>query len=114
MTARTAPARGRMIEERGFSFVVAEGDWLDCWDVHRSVILARGAPEDPQAVLDAYRRRPTWMWANAETGHFCRWLRARNEALPAGERAGFYGLDVYRIRSQCSGLQVGGEVDFSA
>lgn len=46
----------RLIEERGFSFVAVEGDWPDCWDVHRSVTLARGAPEDPQMVLDAYRR----------------------------------------------------------
>ncbi|GAA3429526.1 hypothetical protein GCM10018953_67100 [Streptosporangium nondiastaticum] len=87
----------RLIEERGFSFVAVEGDWPDCWDVHRSVTLARGAPEDPQMVLDAYRRWPTWMWANAETSRFCRWLRARNAALPAGERAGFYGLDVYSM-----------------
>ncbi|WP_326823828.1 erythromycin esterase family protein [Streptosporangium sp. NBC_01756] len=87
----------RLVEERGFSFVAVEGDWPDCWEVNRSVMLADGAPEDPQEVLDAYRRWPTWMWANLETAHFCRWLRDRNAGLPPGERAGFYGLDVYSL-----------------
>ncbi|MDP9867060.1 MULTISPECIES: erythromycin esterase family protein [Streptosporangium] len=87
----------RLVEERGFSFVAVEGDWPDCWQVHRSVTLADGSPEDPTRALDAYRRWPTWMWANAETAHFCRWLRERNALRPTGERVGFYGLDVYSL-----------------
>ncbi|GAA2432579.1 hypothetical protein GCM10010191_53270 [Actinomadura vinacea] len=85
----------RLISERGFSFVAVEGDWPDCWEVNASVTRAPGAPEDPKTVLDAYRRWPTWMWANQETVNFCRWLRDRNE--PGRPPVGFYGLDVYSL-----------------
>ncbi|TDB86617.1 erythromycin esterase family protein [Actinomadura sp. 7K534] len=87
----------RLIAERGFSFVAVEGDWPDCRRVGRSVTLAPGSPRDPRDVLDAYERWPTWIWANEETAKFCRWLRDRNADLPPGERAGFYGLDVYSL-----------------
>ncbi|WP_242608768.1 erythromycin esterase family protein [Actinomadura formosensis] len=87
----------RLIAERGFSFVAVEGDWPDCRRVGRCVTLAEGSPEDPRDVLDAYERWPTWMWANEETVKFCRWLRGHNADLPSGERAGFYGLDVYSL-----------------
>jgi erythromycin esterase-like protein len=87
----------RLIAERGFAFVAVEGDYPDCRRVGRSVTLAPGSPEDPRDVLDAYERWPTWMWANEETVRFCRWLRGHNAALPPGERAGFYGLDVYSL-----------------
>ncbi|NDU73126.1 erythromycin esterase family protein [Actinomadura sp. DSM 109109] len=87
----------RLIAERGFAFVAVEGDWPDCRRVGRCVTLAPGAPRDPRDALDAYARWPTWMWANEETVRFCRWLRDRNAGLPPGERAGFYGLDVYSL-----------------
>ncbi|MFB4313786.1 erythromycin esterase family protein [Actinomadura sp. 21ATH] len=83
----------RLIAERGFSFVAVEGDWPDCWAVNASVTRAEGAPADPRAALDGYRRWPTWMWANQETVNFCRWLRDHND----GPRVGFYGLDVYSL-----------------
>ncbi|MFI6520078.1 erythromycin esterase family protein [Spirillospora sp. NPDC050679] len=87
----------RLIDRHGFSFVAVEGDWPDCWRVGRSVALAPGAPSDPREALDAYRRWPTWMWANEETVEFCRWLRRRNAGLPEERRVGFYGLDVYSL-----------------
>ncbi len=87
----------RLIRERGFSFVAVEGDWPDCWQVHRSVTLTADSPEDPLDVLNSYRRWPTWMWANLETAHFCRWLREHNRGLPYGGRAGCHGLDVYSL-----------------
>ncbi|MFF5207331.1 erythromycin esterase family protein [Streptosporangium sp. NPDC000396] len=95
-TWRAALTR-RLIEERGFSFVAVEGDWPDCWRVNRSVTLADDSPQDPWQALDSYRRWPTWMWANVETAHFCRWLRGHNAGLPYGRRVGFYGLDVYSL-----------------
>ncbi|MFL6053344.1 MAG: erythromycin esterase family protein [Actinoallomurus sp.] len=87
----------RLIIERGFSFVGVEGDWPDCWEVDRCVRLAEGAPEDPRAVLNAFRRWPTWMWANIEVVDFCQWLRGHNADLPRERRAAFYGLDVYSL-----------------
>ncbi|RAY16037.1 erythromycin esterase family protein [Actinomadura craniellae] len=87
-----------LIADRGFSFVAVEGDWPDCWAVHRSVTLVPTAPTDPRQALDGFRRWPTWMWANLETTHFCRWLREHNAELPADRRAGFYGLDIYSLQ----------------
>jgi erythromycin esterase-like protein len=87
----------RLITEHGFSFVGVEGDWPDCWQVHRCVTLADGAPEDPREVLDSFRRWPTWMWANIEVVNFCQWLRDHNAGQPPERRAGFYGLDVYSL-----------------
>lgn len=66
----------RLIEEHGFSFVAVEGDWPDCWDVHRSVTAAAGAPEDPAEVLGGFNRWPTWLWANTDVVDFTRWLRS--------------------------------------
>lgn len=85
----------RLIAEQGFDFVVVEGDWPDCWNVHRSVTLVDDT--DPGRVLDDFRRWPTWMWANQETVNFCRWLREHNTDLPYEQRAGWFGLDVYSL-----------------
>jgi erythromycin esterase len=87
----------RLIAEKGFSFVAVEGDWPDCWAVHRSVTHAPEAPGDPAKVLAGFDRWPTWMWANTEVVRFTRWLRRHNAALPAERRVGFYGLDVYSL-----------------
>ena len=89
----------RLITERGFSFVAVEGDWPDCWDVNTCVTRAPGAPSDPKGVLDAYRRWPTWLWANQETVNFARWLYDHNDPARLGGSApvGFYGLDVFSL-----------------
>lgn len=87
----------RLIEEKGFSFVAVEGDWPDCHAVHGAVTAAPGAPPDPLAALEEFRRWPTWMWANTEVLRFARWLRRHNDALPPLRRVGFFGLDVYSL-----------------
>ncbi|MER7395115.1 erythromycin esterase family protein [Streptomyces sp. NPDC000151] len=87
----------RLITEKGFSFVAVEGDWPDCQDVHCSVTGAPGAPADPADALAAFRRWPTWMWANTDVARLARWLRAHNDALSPDRRVGFYGLDVYSL-----------------
>ena len=87
----------RLVAEHGFSFVAVEGDWPDCWDVHRSVTLAPDAPTDPGTVLAGFDRWPAWMWANTEVVRFTRWLRRHNAGLAPERRVGFYGLDVYSL-----------------
>ena len=87
----------RLVAEEGFSFVAVEGDWPDCWAVHRSVTRAPDAPTDPATVLAGFDRWPTWMWANTEVVRFTRWLRRHNATLPAAQRVGFDGLDVYSL-----------------
>jgi erythromycin esterase len=87
----------RLIEESGFDFVGVEGDWPDCYAVHRSIVAATEAPEDPREALSRFERWPTWMWANEEVVAFTRWLRAVNTTRPRERRVGFYGLDVYSL-----------------
>ena len=86
----------RLVAERGFTFVAVEGDWPACSRVNRFVKGGSDAAS-AEGVLGAFDRWPTWMWANAEVAEFVDWLRGHNAGRPAGERAGFYGLDVYSL-----------------
>ena len=54
------------IEEKGFNLVSVEGDWPDCYRVNRYVKEYPGAGESARDVLHAFKRWPTWMWANWE------------------------------------------------
>jgi erythromycin esterase-like protein len=89
----------RLIQEKGFTAIAVEGDWPDAYRVNRYV---RDASDDSFAVeaLGDFRRFPTWMWRNTDVVEFIEWLRAYNDALPAGSaRAGFYGLDLYSLHA---------------
>jgi erythromycin esterase-like protein len=85
-----------LIAERGFNLVAVEADWPDAYRVNRWV---RGASEEsgPEAALDDFTRFPRWMWRNTDVVDFIRWLREYNTTRPAGERTGFYGLDLYSL-----------------
>jgi erythromycin esterase-like protein len=89
----------RLIEEKDFGFVAVEGDWPECYAVNRCVRHRPGAAPSPRAVLDAFDRWPTWMWANEEVVAFAEGLRQHNVELPEDQRVGFYGLDVYSLWS---------------
>ena len=87
----------RLIREKDFSFIAVEGDWPDCYEVNRYV---RGLPRSAHSAreaLGAFRRWPTWMWANEEVAELVEGLRRHNDGLPEPERIGFYGLDVYSM-----------------
>ena len=85
-----------LIRSKGFTAVAVEADWPDAYRVNRYV---RGEERDREAeqALGSFRRFPQWMWRNADVLDFVGWLRAHNESLPVGERAGFYGLDLYSL-----------------
>jgi erythromycin esterase-like protein len=89
----------RLIAEKGFTAVAAEADWPDAYRVNRFV---RGIGRDTfahEALLD-FKRFPPWMWRNTAVAEFVDWLRERNDSLPRdGAKAGFYGLDLYSLRS---------------
>ena len=86
----------RLITQKGFDAVAIEGDWPDAYRVNRFV---RGLGDDAFAIdaLAGFKRFPTWMWRNTDVADFVDWQRARNEALPAGQKTGFYGLDLYSL-----------------
>jgi erythromycin esterase len=87
----------RLIEERGFAFLAVEGDWPDCYAVNRYVKGYPDAATSARDALGAFRRWPTWMWANKEIAVLVDWLRQHNDGQPEEKKAGFYGLDVYSM-----------------
>jgi erythromycin esterase-like protein len=88
----------RLITEKGFTAVAVEADWPDAYRINRYVRGA-GTDEDTIQALGDFGRFPTWMWRNADVLDFLGWLRAHNEAQPAARRVGFYGLDLYSLRT---------------
>ncbi|MGH8372105.1 MAG: erythromycin esterase family protein [Gammaproteobacteria bacterium] len=85
----------RLITEHGFEAVAIEGDWPDTWRVNRFV---QGEGEDgPEEALSDFQRFPLWMWRNREMLSFITRLHNYNATLPAGQRVGIYGLDLYSM-----------------
>jgi len=97
--AERAAITRRLIAEKGFTAVAVEADWPDAYRVNRFV---RGAGDDETAeeALGDFQRFPRWMWRNTVVLEFVEWLRRHNDALPPeSAKAGFYGMDLYSLRS---------------
>jgi erythromycin esterase len=93
---RSAISR-RLITEKQFSFIGVEGDWPDCYNLNRYIKNHKNSGKSAEEVLRAYRRWPTWMWANREIVRLAEWLRGHNDQVGVTNRVGFYGLDVYSL-----------------
>ena len=93
----------RLIVEKGFSAVAVEADWPDAYRVNRFV-RRQGDDRDAVAALGDFKRFPTWMWRNADVVDFVSWLRAENDRRAAGERVGFYGLDLYSLHASMTAV----------
>ncbi|HEY8615605.1 erythromycin esterase family protein [Phenylobacterium sp.] len=91
--ARAAVTR-HLIEHHGFNIVAVEADWPDAAVIDRHVRY-RGKAKNAR---EAFNRFPTWMWKNREVEQFTDWLRDHNRFRADGERAGFYGLDLYNLQ----------------
>jgi erythromycin esterase-like protein len=87
-----------LMERSGFSAVAIEGDWPDAYRVNRYVHMSPPSGEAVDA-LGGFERFPTWMWRNTVIVEFISWLRARNAMMDPANQAGFYGLDLYSLRS---------------
>ena len=85
-----------LIRNQGFDFIAVEGDWPDCYRVTRYVRGLDGG-SSPQDALQAFRRWPTWMWANEEVAELVETLERINDERSQEDRVGFYGLDVYSL-----------------
>jgi len=83
----------RLIAEKGFGIVAVEADWPDAARIDDYVRHA----DKPASEWTAFSRFPTWMWRNQEVRTFVEWLHRHNAPLGAGDRAGFYGLDLYSL-----------------
>ena len=85
-----------LIRRKGFQIVAAEADWPDAAQVDRYVRSAEHAP----SAEEPFTRFPTWMWANTHVLDLVEWLRQYNLERPSEEQGvGFYGLDLYSLRS---------------
>ena len=86
----------RLAREAGIRGVAIEGDWSPTYRVN---LYVRGLGTDRSArqALRGFTRFPFWMWPNAEFAQFVEQLRSHNAALPANERVGVYGMDVYDL-----------------
>lgn len=93
--ARAAITR-HLIENHGFTIVAAEADWPDAAVINRHVRHEK-AREDAEP---AFTRFPTWMWRNTVVEGLVEWMRSHNATvLDADRKVGFYGLDIYNMRS---------------
>ncbi|MFJ8066904.1 erythromycin esterase family protein [Psychrobacillus sp. NPDC096426] len=87
----------RLIEEKGFTLIAVEGDWPSTQRINRFIKGFDVEETDVRDVLKAFKRWPTWMWANEEIAEFITWLKVRNEWKEVKEKVGFYGIDVYSL-----------------
>jgi erythromycin esterase-like protein len=94
--AERARVTQRLVAERDFSGVAIEGDWPDAYRVNEYV-RGLGADRSAEEALSSFDRFPEWMWRNADVRDLVRWLREYNAGRPAGQRVGFYGLDVQNL-----------------
>lgn len=96
----------RLIEEKGFRFILVEGDWPAGFEVNRYIRGMTGKPGDAREILQKYYTRwPAWMWANEETVLLVEWLRDFNSGRPAEEQVSFYGMDVYSLPESARELE---------
>ncbi len=87
----------RLIKDKGFKFIAVEGDWPDCYQINRYIKGFDNQDKTPEKILKKFSRWPTWMWANWEIVALVTWLKEYNSTLPAKDKVGFYGLDVYSL-----------------
>ncbi len=94
----------RLILEKGFDFIAIEGEWADSYRVNQFIKGPRKDSLQAVALLRQYDRWPTWMWGNREVASLVTWLNQYNQDKPAGQKAGFYGMDVYCLWESVSEL----------
>jgi erythromycin esterase-like protein len=87
-----------LIAEHGFAAVAVEGDWPDCYRVHRYV---QGSDKihNAHSALSGFLRFPSWMWRNRVMVEFTDWLHDHNLTRMPQEKVGFYGLDLYSLHA---------------
>ena len=85
----------RLVEEKGFSLLAIEGDWPSSARVNQYIKTYDKDEREAREVLQAFKRWPTWMWANQEMAEFIYWLKKHNEQSQT--KTGIYGIDIYSL-----------------
>jgi erythromycin esterase len=86
-----------LIKEKDFNFIAVEGDWASIYRLNKYVRNLEGAASSARDVLRDFKRWPQWMWSNTDILEMAEWLREYNDRLPAEEKIGIYGMDVYGL-----------------
>lgn len=97
--ARAAITR-RLIEKHGFTAVAVEADWPDAAAIDRYV-RQRASRSSSGKPFQCF---PSWMWRNTDVAAFVEWMREHNDRKPARDRAAFFGLDIYNMRSSIAAV----------
>lgn len=84
-----------LIQQKGFHFIVVEGDWASFSRINEFVKHKSGGPQTIDDAMDSLTRWPQWMWRNVEFKELVGWLHEYNRDLLSEERIGLYGMDVY-------------------
>ena len=72
-----------LIEKKGFSIVLVEGDWPACYRLNQYVTSAESADSSAQRALQGFEGFPRWMWRNSITAELAEALRSRNTRVRA-------------------------------
>jgi len=93
-----------LIADKGFDAIAVEADWPDALQASRfmqgETVAATAHESAAHAALRGFQRFPQWMWRNTEIVELALWMREHNlETQSAADRCGFFGLDLYSLRS---------------
>ncbi|MGR6035558.1 MAG: erythromycin esterase family protein [Candidatus Nitrosoglobus sp.] len=89
----------QLISKKGFNAVAVEADWPDSYEINRYVRHYDPELKTAEQALHGFKRFPQWMWRNIDVMNFVTWLRSFNDGLPAQQKIGFYGLDLYSMHA---------------
>jgi erythromycin esterase-like protein len=92
----------QLIVEKDFDAIAVEADWPDALRASRyAAARMQGDDRDASAAdaLRGFERFPQWMWRNTEVVELMEWLRGFNAGRSPANRVGFFGLDLYSLRS---------------
>ena len=67
-----------LVETKGFSVVLVEGDWPASYRLNRFITGAEGADATVAEALQGFEGFPKWMWRNGVTARLAEWLKSRN------------------------------------
>ncbi|KAL4911338.1 hypothetical protein BDW74DRAFT_7633 [Aspergillus multicolor] len=106
--AARAEITKRLITHHEFTMLALEADWPDAEALDRYVRQRPGrqakigksrskAELEGQDDDEVFERFPTWMWRNKEMQDLVEWIRDHNASLPAEQKVGIYGMDLYSL-----------------
>jgi erythromycin esterase-like protein len=81
--AHRAAITKRLVETKGFSVVLIEGDWPAAYRVSRYISSEGSMDRSAHEALAGFAGFPSWMWKNERFASLVEELRAHNERVRA-------------------------------